>query len=681
MAGGSVVPGPLGSEMREDGFGAGVAHPVVGVGSGHPVRDVLVRMARRLGRGRHGRHRSAVGAVAAATLLLGLPATAPAAADESGDEKVTFTVGILNEVDSFNPFKGIEAPSYEMWALTYDMLVGYSMEDLSPVPALAEDWETSEDGLTWTFNLRDDVTWSDGEQLTSADVKHTFDRILDGGVESDTWGSYLASVTSIDAPDDFTLVLNLEQPSATLPLLPMEILPEHIWKDISEEEANTYAAEPEDGQPVVGSGPFRFVEGTAGGSTYRFEANPDYWGGAPHVDEVVFRVFKAEDPAVQALIKGEIDFLHDITPLQLEALEGRDGITTVNGVSPYFEEFAFNAGAIQTDKSKPDFGEPIGTGKEALKDPAFRHALGYAIDYDRLVENAYQGAAQPGQSIIPDAYEKWHWSPPEDEAFTYDPDRAKELLDEAGYEVGDDGLRTMPDGSPIGTLTLIGRPEEKRSVTSMDFLKEWLADVGIESEVEVMESGQLTTAVLEGNYDIFHWGWFVEPDPDGMLSFMTCDERGSWSDSWYCNEEYDRLYEEQHGELDDERRVELVHEMQRILWEDSPYLVIGYTKTGQAFRSDRFACFQPQPEPDGVVIMQYGGRNYTLVRPADEAGDCDGIETAIGLASAETGGGGGDDGGGSSTGVVVAGGVLVLLLLAGGGFMAFRRRSTAAERE
>jgi peptide/nickel transport system substrate-binding protein len=609
-------------------------------------------------------------------LLLGLPAVAPAAAEESGDEKITFTVGLLDEVDSFNPFKGIQATSYEMWALTYDMLVGYSMEDMSPTPALAEEWEPSEDGLTWTFHLRDDVTWSDGEALTSADVKHTYDRIIDGGVEADSWGSYLAGVTTVDAPDDHTVVLNLDTASATLPLLPIEILPEHIWKDISEEEANTYANEPEDGQPVVGSGPFRFVEGTAGGSTYRFEANPDYWGGAPHVDEVVYRVFKAEDPAVQALIKGEIDFLHNITPLQLDALDEREGITTVNGVSPYFEEFAFNTGAIDTET-----GEPIGTGAEALKDSAFRHALGYAVDWDRLLDNAYQGAADPGQTVVPDFYTSFHWSPPEDEAFTYDPEMAKQLLDEAGYEEGADGLRTMPDGSQIGTLELIARPEEKRSATSMDFLKEWLADVGIDAEVKVMESGQLTTAILDGEFDIFHWGWYVEPDPDGILSYLTCKERGNWSDSWYCNEEYDRLYEEQHTELDDEKRAELVHQMQQILWEDSPYLVIGYTKTGQAFRSDRFACFQPQPDPDGVLLVQYGARNYTLVRPADEAGDCDGVTSAIGLASSETGGGGGDSDDGSNTGIVVAGGLLVLVLLAGGGFMAFRRRATAAERE
>ena len=603
-----------------------------------------------------------------------VPATVQPAAATAEDEEVTFTVGLLNEADSFNPFKGIEAPSFEMWALMYDMLVGYAMEDLSPTPALAESWKTSDDGLTWTFALRDDATWSDGEQLTADDVVHTYERVLDGGVEADSWSSYLNSVEEVTAPDDQTVELRLKKPSATLPLLPIPILPEHVWSKVTEEEANTYANEP-DGAPVVGSGPFELIEGTAGGSTYRFRANPDHWRGAPHVDEVVYRVFKAEDPAVQALIKGEIDFVHDISPLQVEALQGRDGITAQNGTDPYFEEYAFNTGAVDMET-----GEPIGDGNPALRDPAFRHALGYAVDVERLAETAYQGALDPGQTIVPAFYDEFHWSPPEDEAFTFDLEEAGRLLDEAGYEEGPDGLRTMPDGSPIGTLRLIGRPEEKRSISAMDFLKEWLSELGIESEVVAMESGRLTDVILEGEFDVFHWGWYVEADPDGMLSYMTCDQRGNWSDAWYCNEEYDELYRAQSTELDDERRAEMIHDMQRILWEESPYLVIGYTKTGQAFRSDRFACFQPQPDPGGILLVQYGGRNYSLLRPADQAGDCDGVTSALGRAETISNGTSDDD---ESAGNValIGGGAVLLLAMAGGGFWAFRRRATAGERE
>ena len=597
------------------------------------------------------------------------PASATAAAED-----VTFTIAFLDEVDSFNPFNGYQAASYEAWALMYDFMVGYSMDDMSPAPALATEWDTSPDGLTWTFDIREGVEWSDGEPLTAGDIAYTYNRILDGGPEAGNWSTYLTSVTEVTAPDDTTVVMQLEKPNAVLPLLPIPILPEHVWQDVSEKDVKSYRNEPTDGQPVVGSGRFRLVEGTAGGSTYLFEKNPDYWGGAPHVDRVAIRVYKSEDPAIQAIIKGEVDFVDDITPVQVEALEGRDGIYAQNGISPYFEEIGFNVGAFD-----PESGEPIGDGNPALKDAAFRHALGFALDNERLVESAYQGAATPGDTFIPNAYENWRWTPPEDEAFTFDLDRAGELLDEAGYELGSDGKRTMPDGSPIGTIRLFARSEEQRSQTVMEFFAEWLGEIGIDAEVSVMESNQLTDVILEGNFDAFHWGWFVEPDPDSVLSIFLCSARGGSSDSWYCNEEYDELYRSQNSEVDDDKRIETVKQMQEIIFRDSPYLVTAYTGYGQAVRTDRFACFQPQPDPGGVLLVQYGAFNYSLLRPADEAGDCDGIESAIGAAT--TSGGGGDDDDGGSSALLVGGGVVLALLVVGGVVVAARRRSTADARE
>jgi peptide/nickel transport system substrate-binding protein len=682
MSGGSVVPESLGDEVFEERGIVGAPHPVVGVGAHHTVLDVLMRFARRLGWARQGGHtghrRRVRGSVAAgSTLIMGLllaavgaPSVQPAAAGEN--EPVTFTVAFLDEVDSFNPFNGYQATSYEMWALMYDYMVGYSMEDISPAPALATTWETSDDGLTWTFDIREGVDWSDGEPLTAGDIAYTYNRIIDGGPEAGNWGTYLTSVETVTAPDDTTVVLELSKPNAVLPLLPIPILPEHIWSDVAEDEVKSYRNEPTDGEAVVGSGSFRLVEGTAGGSTYILEANPDYYGGAPHVDRVAFRVFKSEDPAIQAIIKGEVDFVDDITPIQVESLQGRDGIHAQNGISPYFEEIAFNVGAVD-----PETGEPLGDGNPALQDPDFRHALGYALDLDRLVETAYQGAAIAGDTFIPSAYGSWRWEPPEDEAFTFDLDRAGELLDEAGYEVGSDGLRTMPDGTAIGTIRLFARAEEERSVTIMEFFQEWLSEIGIESEVSAMESNQLTDVILEGEFDAFHWGWFVEPDPDSILSVFLCNARGGSSDSWYCNEEFDELYLSQNGEVDDEQRIETVKRMQEIIWRDSPYLVTAYTTYGQAVRTDRFACFQPQPDPGGVLLVQYGTFNYTLLRPADEAGDCDGIESAVGASS---GSGGGDDDDGNNA-LLIGGGVVLALLLVGGGVFAMRRRSTADTRE
>jgi peptide/nickel transport system substrate-binding protein len=506
-------------------------------------------------------------------------------------------------------------------------------------------------------------------------VAFTFNRVLHGAIEGTNWSTYLNSVTKVSAPDPSTVVLRLSKANAVLPLLPIPIVPEHIWSHISEQQMKSYPAEPKPGHPVVGSGPFRLVSGTAGGSTFRFERNPHYWAGEPHVDEVDFQVYKSNDPAVQALIKGEVDFVEDITALQVRALQGKPGVTAHNGVSPLFEEIAFNTGAVDTKT-----GRPMGDGNPALKDRRFRHALGYALDLNRIVRSAYQGAGQPGSTIVPSAYSNYHYQPTKAEAFHFDLKKAGRLLDAAGYRKGSNGLRTMPNGKPLGTLRLYARSSAKASVDTMDFFKEWLGDLGIQAKVTAMDTNKLTDVILSGDYDAFQWDWYVEPDPDSILSDFTCAQRGGSSDSWYCDKSYDAMYQQQNGEMDHAKRVAIVKAMERKLFEDSPYLVTAYTTTGEAVRSDRFACFQPQPDPGGVWLVQYGAHNYVSLRPADKAGNCDGVASALGAskgssAAARSGGGG------SHTGLLVGVGVVVLLLLAGGGALLARRRVTSADRE
>ncbi|HET6938672.1 MAG TPA: ABC transporter substrate-binding protein [Nocardioides sp.] len=602
---------------------------------------------------------------AVAGAVIGTPGPAKAA------DPVTFTVAFTGDVDSLNPFTGYNAESYELWSLSYDYMVGYSMKDMSPVPALATDWNTSKDGLTWTFDIRSGVKWQDGQPLTAADIAYTYNRVLTGKVEGGNYSSYLTNVESVTAPDDTHVVLTLSKPNAVLPLVPIPILPEHVWKDIDSKEVKTFQPDPSNPATTVGSGPFRLVEGATGGSTFRYEANPDYWGGAPHVDQVVFKVYKSKDPAIQALIKGEVDYVNDITALQVDALKDKPGISAQIGISPIFEEIGFNTGAIDSDT-----GKPIGDGNPAVLDPTFRHALGWAVDNNQIVKTAFQGGALPGTTIVPSAYSKWHWEPPDDVKFHFDLDKAAEELDAAGYTKGADGKRTMPDGSPIGTLRLFARSEAKDSVDTMDLFQGWLGELGIDSEVTAMDGPALGDRILEGTYDVFQWDWYVEPDPDGILADFTCDQRGGLNDSNYCDADYDAMYQAQNGEMDKDKRAEIVHQMQQQLYEDAPYLVTAETGIGEAVRNDRFACFQPQPDPGGVWLVQYGVRNYTLFRPAADAGDCDGVTSALG-ANAESG----NDSSGEFSKALVIGGSVVAVLVIVGVVVMLRRRSTAAERE
>ncbi len=375
------------------------------------------------------------------------------------------------------------------------------------------------------------------------------------------------------------------------------------------------------------------------------------------------QVYRSEDTLVQALSAGEIDFAEGPTPLQINKLKTDPNITAQEGDSPGFDEIAFNTGSVNLKT-----GKPMGGPNPAVLDPKFRFALNYAIDRNQLVSKAYQGAATPATTIIPPAYASYRWKPPGPDDFAYDPAKAKALLDAAGYKVGPDGWRTLPDGSPIGKLRLFARSDSETSQSTMQFFHEWLADVQIDSTVTDMESSKLTNVILTGQYDIFQWGWYVEPDPDSMLSYFTCGQRGDWSDSWYCNSAYDNLYKEQNEATNQTQRENTVKQMQQILYNDAPYLVTVYNQIGEAYRSDRWTGFVPQPDPGGVLLFQYGHANYLNLAPVLAEGTSAGSSAGDGIDSR----------------AVIAIGLIGVILFVGGGLIggwAGYRKATVDYRE
>ena len=194
---------------------------------------------------------------------------------------------------------------------------------------------------------------------------------------------------------------------------------------------------------------------------------------------------------------------------------------------PCFDEIFFNVG-VDVGRT----GELIGDSEPGGLDPS--SATRSATRSTRSDRKVYQGAAAPGTRSSR-RLRSYHWKPPAEEAYTFDLARAGQLLDEAGYKKGADGLRTMPDGSPIGTLRWPRASTPPDVVDTMDFFKEWLAELGIEAEVAALRVEQAHQIILDGTFDAFQWGWYVEPDPDSILSYMTCGQRGGWSDSWYCD--------------------------------------------------------------------------------------------------------------------------------------------------
>jgi peptide/nickel transport system substrate-binding protein len=396
----------------------------------------------------------------------------------------------------------------------------------------------------------------------------------------------------------------------------------------------------------------------------RLRANKSYWAGAPKIDELVFRPFNNADALLQALKKGEIDFADDLDPAPFNSLKHTPGITAVAADYPGFQELAFNTGAAL------DTGEPIGDGHPALKDKRVRQAIARAIDPKALVDRVLQGHGSPAAGVIPSLYKDLHFAPGDGEAHSFDPATANQLLDQTGYrDTNGDAVREMPDGGRPLRFRLFARQESNESQQSAQFIKGWLRDIGIATDVKVVEANRLTEIIGQGEFDMFEWGWVVAPDPNYQLSTFTCGSRSyesggsinaNLSDSFYCNPEYDKLHEQQGVTIDPAKRAQIVKDMQRMLYVDAPYVVTYYYDDLQAYRSDRFAGFQAQPDPGGVVLFQHGTYSYRNIAPPS-------IAAAVG--------------GGSALPLVLVGG-LVAVAGAIGVLLAVRRRpATQDERE
>jgi peptide/nickel transport system substrate-binding protein len=574
-------------------------------------------------------HRPArlVAAMACIMGLLFLP-TGLSSADEPPAKSV-FTVGVVQDVDSLNPFIGVTVAAYEMFQMVYPTLTEWDAKNFAVVPGLAESWKESPDKTFWTYKMRPDLKWSDGKPLTAKDAAYTFNRIIDGTFEKTNYGNYVSNITKAEAPDDTTLILRVDKPTPIMETLVVYILPEHVYSKIDETAIQSYNNEPEGGKPIVGAGPYLVAERKVGEFT-RLVANPNFYRGKPAVDEIVFKTYANPDALGQALKKGEIDYANDLQPNVYDSLADAPNIERKSQVYPGFNELAFNTGAALVD------GKPIGDGNPLLKDRRLREAIGWSIDRKTLVDKGLGGHGSPGTTIITPNYASLHLSPPGEAS--YDPDKARQLLDAAGYRMGPDGVRRAENGARL-EFRLFGRTDNPNSKKSVEYIKRYLADVGIAANVTLISEDALTEKIGQGEFDMFEWGWVVEPDPNYQLSTMTCgsrsyEEDGSvlagLSDSFYCNPEYDKLFDAQGAETNVAKRTEIVKQMQQILYNDWPYALTYYYDNLVAYRTDKFEGFIPQPDPDGSYLFQYGTWTYENLKPIEGgAGQSSGPSPAL----------------------------------------------------
>ncbi|HMK92451.1 MAG TPA: ABC transporter substrate-binding protein [Thermoleophilia bacterium] len=536
--------------------------------------------------------------VAAAASESPTPALISAAPEpsSSGSSTSMVRIGQLQTVDNLNPFVGIQGLDYQIWHLNYDFLVGFDSQTLAPRPELATNWTHSADGKTWTFQTRQNVTWQDGQPFTAEDVAFTFNYIVKNQLAN--LAVYTDGITGAKATGPNTVEVYTKAPKANMLRMVVPILPEHIWSKISGKAA---AGSFQNNPPIVGTGPYQVVELNKGkGSFVHLVANPHYWGGAPKVHDLYIMTYTNADTMTADLKIGTIDAAVDTTPAQFKTLSSTPGITTNTGTAWQFTELGFNC-----------YDSPNSKGNPVLLDPKFRQALEWAVDRQKVVDTAFYGYAKVGSTLIV-PYSSYHWQPPADQLYTYDPAKANQLLDAAGYkDVNNDGYRETKQGKPLSLRLMVTTDSPANQVTGK-FVVNWFKNVGVKAVLSVVDSGVLINAQYNyvGNtyapdYDMYIWYWTQDVDPAFMVSIYTPAQIEGWNDCLWTDPQYTKLSNQQAQTIDEAKRIPLVQQAQQIFYESSPYIIFSYPAQLEAWNTDKWTGWTKAPAGDGAAIYNY----------------------------------------------------------------------------
>jgi peptide/nickel transport system substrate-binding protein len=579
-------------------------------------------------------------------LLLALAAVlaAPAVAQDGAAKKKVLRIGWAQEPQTLNPFVDQDEEDFRIWALSYDLLVGFKPADLSPAPGIAESWEVSDDRKTVTFKLVSGAKWSDGQPITSKDVKYSLETMAPHSL---LFSSYVENVKSIETPDDTTVVINTTKPDARIVGgLFVYILPEHIY---GKESLKSLQGSYKPTVPIVGSGPY-IVSAWERGRIIRMTRNANFRGAKPNFDEIQWIKYGNTDAVERALTLGEIDIVPEVQEATFAKLSKTKNVKAVKSSSPSFTQLAFNL-CTPANCNDAKFNP-------AVQDRTVRQAIAFAIDRNRINQIATRNTSFPGHGLLPDYYKAFYAKPADD--YALDLDKANQMLDAAGYARAGGGTRAK--GQTKLSFDLYVRSESQVNIQAARLVKEMAAKIGVEFKVQIVSVDkltELTTQKKDGkpspDFDTFIWGWGGDPyDPSTLLNLLTTSSIGASSDAFYSNPEYDRLYAEQSGEFDQAKRKQTVAQLIAISQRDLPYIVLTVDPILAAYRSDKLSNIKRTcPEPNGDIMCDEVG--YTAISALAPAG--------------AAGGDGGSDGGTSGIVyllialVVVAAVIAVIVLM------------------
>jgi peptide/nickel transport system substrate-binding protein len=512
-----------------------------------------------------------------ALVWLACAACSSGGSDNSDADGGFVKVGSTEIVHSLNPWTSDDTLWLELESDIYPRLVQYDLNTMEIKPDFATSWKTSDHGRTWTFKTTPGAQWSDGTPLTAKDVAWTLQTMirLRSGAAA-LWAGAVAGATSARATDDNTVVVRYQHPTAGVlaGLQQIPVLPEHVWSKYAAGAGKALKGvpnTPQDGKPIVSGGPFTFVKYTYKQSLL-FQRNSHYYGTAPHISGFGVELFASDDALVAALRANEIDAgtgTPSIPPTDIAPLQ-KAGLHIIGRPAMSYHDIILN-----TNPQKVDHRE--------LLNPDVRKALEYATDRQSIIKIAYLGYATPGSSIVPPASGKWYDTSVQ--PLPYDPAKANQLLDAAGYKRGSDGIR-VADGHPMAYTMLISEDNGGEGLRTGQILAADYAKIGIKLTPQQTDDDTLNSDLIADHYrkfDMAMWGWDTLVDPTYILDAMTCSQWYNNSDSGYCNATYDALYKKQLQETNVKARLATVDRMQQMVFDDRPYIVVAYIKSMEAW--------------------------------------------------------------------------------------------------
>lgn len=491
----------------------------------------------------------------------GSPTTGGGAGGETPSQSNTLIIAMGADATGLDPASVMNNESGFVMSTLFDGLTRYKPGTTEVEPGLAESWDVSPDGLTYTFHLRKGVKFHDGTPFDADAAVKWLDRLLNPnnpnyyakrpGIDSFVDFTF-GEVTSYRAVDPYTLVITLREPDATfLQSLAM------VWSGVT-----SPAADEKYGLEIykhpVGTGPYKFFEWQPN-DHITVEANPDYWGGAPSIQRIIFKVVPEESTRILMLQRGDVHILADVDPANVDMLKKDPNITVLE------QPGLFHLG-ISMPVDRPPF-----------TDVRVRHALNYAVNKDELNQHLYRGLAQTLTSPIPSVL----WGHNDDlKPYQYDPDKARQLLAEAGYPNGFTAtmwVSANPRGyNPVGGAKL------------GEAIKEYLAQVGVNIDIQQLEWGAFLEKVRSKDFhDMAPDGWAGDNgDPDNFLAVKWA----SWAiptgnQSHYSNPEVDQLLADARKTISMDQRIQDYLKAQEIIWYDAPWIWLSEMMQVRPIRS------------------------------------------------------------------------------------------------